>query len=61
MSLILIIHVTYDVSNINMLRMKWISYVREQWKNFKTMLTTHYIYGEVIRSRLSGNIILCVR
>ncbi|XP_052734972.1 uncharacterized protein LOC128197373 [Vigna angularis] len=37
--------VTYDVPNTNLLRTKWISYVGERWKNFKTMLTSHYIYG----------------
>ncbi|WVY89736.1 hypothetical protein V8G54_035250 [Vigna mungo] len=25
--------------------MKWISYAGERWKNFKTILTSHYIYG----------------
>ncbi|WVY97916.1 hypothetical protein V8G54_030067 [Vigna mungo] len=37
--------VTYDVPNTNLLRTKWISYADNRWKNFKTMLTSHYIYG----------------
>lgn len=45
MSLILIVQVTYDILNTNLLKKKWISYALEQWKNFKAMLTTHYIYG----------------
>ncbi|WVZ05622.1 hypothetical protein V8G54_018968 [Vigna mungo] len=37
---------TYDVSNTILLSTKWISYVGQQWRCFKSDLTSRYIYGK---------------
>ncbi|WVZ23468.1 hypothetical protein V8G54_002012 [Vigna mungo] len=41
------IMLTYDVPNNNLLRSKWISYVGQRWRGFKSDLTSRYIYGKL--------------
>ncbi|WVZ24705.1 hypothetical protein V8G54_003249 [Vigna mungo] len=38
------IMLTYDVPNNNLLRSKWISYVGQRWRGFKSDLTSRYIH-----------------
>ncbi|WVZ22267.1 hypothetical protein V8G54_000811 [Vigna mungo] len=38
---------TYDVPNTKLLRTKWISYVGQRWRCFKTHLTSRYIHGKL--------------
>jgi len=44
--LVFILQHTYEIQNTNLLRTKWISYVGQQWKGFKSNRIICYIYGE---------------